>query len=159
MRTPDAKSTPITGCTCIWLNSGAIISMGSSIEQTFTSGVASSFIVEYSVVVLPEPVGPVTSTMPYGSLIIFSQRSRSSLVKPNSGKSRTSTSCVKIRITTFSPNAVGMVEIRSSISPPPGETVLMRPSCGRRRSTISMRASSLMRLVIASNTGMGMAYT
>ena len=33
-----------------------------------TSGVASCFIVEYSVVVLPEPVGPVTRMMPFGSL-------------------------------------------------------------------------------------------
>ena len=58
VRTPLAKSTPMIGCTCIWLNSGAIISIGSSIEQTLTSSVARSFIVEYSVVVLPEPVGP-----------------------------------------------------------------------------------------------------
>ena len=84
VRTPVAKSTPITGWTCIWLNSGAIISIGSSIEHTLTSGVARSFIVEYSVVVLPEPVGPVTRMMPYGSRIIFSQRSPSSSVKPSS---------------------------------------------------------------------------
>ena len=32
--------------------------------QTFTSSVASCFSVEYNVVVLPEPVGPVTSTIP-----------------------------------------------------------------------------------------------
>ena len=34
---------------------------------------SSSFLISlsaaYSVVVLPDPVGPVTSTMPYGSLI------------------------------------------------------------------------------------------
>ncbi len=34
--------------------------------QTFTSGVANCFSVVYSVVVLPEPVGPVTRTMPFG---------------------------------------------------------------------------------------------
>ena len=43
VRTPVAKSTPITGCTCIWLNIGSIISIGSSIVQTFTSGVAMFF--------------------------------------------------------------------------------------------------------------------
>ena len=32
--------------------------------QTFTSLVAICFKLEYKVVVLPEPVGPVTSTMP-----------------------------------------------------------------------------------------------
>ena len=55
VRTPLAKSTPMIGCTCIWLNAGSIISIGSSIVQTLTSGVASAFSDEYSVVVLPEP--------------------------------------------------------------------------------------------------------
>ena len=41
------------------------ISMGSSIVLTFTVSVARLFKVEYRVVVLPEPVGPVTSTMPW----------------------------------------------------------------------------------------------
>ena len=41
VRTPFAKSTPIDGCTCIWFSAGSIISIGSSIVQTFTSGVAS----------------------------------------------------------------------------------------------------------------------
>ena len=40
---------------------------------TLTSSVASCFSVEYSVVVLPEPVGPVTSTMPDGRWISSSQ--------------------------------------------------------------------------------------
>ena len=52
-----------------------------------------------------------------------------------------------------------MVEMRSSISVPLGEMVLMRPSWGRRFSTISIRASSLIRLVIAISTGFGIAYT
>ncbi len=60
-----------------------------------------------------------------------------------------------MRITIFSPNAVGIVEIRSSTSLPSGVTVLMRPSCGRRFSTISIRASSLIRDVIAMSTGVG----
>jgi hypothetical protein len=46
VRTPCAKSTPITGCTCIWLKAGSIISIGSSTVHTFTSGVASCFSVE-----------------------------------------------------------------------------------------------------------------
>ena len=106
---------------------------------------------------MPEPVGPVTRMMPFGSPIIFSQRSRSSAEKPSSEKSRTSTSGAKIRITIFSPNAVGMVEIRSSTSCPSGDTVLMRPSCGRRFSTISIRARSFIREVTASSTGTGIA--
>ncbi len=53
--------------TCIWLNAGSTISIGSSMVHTFTSGVASCFSVVYSVVVLPEPVGPVTRIMPFGA--------------------------------------------------------------------------------------------
>jgi hypothetical protein len=66
--------------------------------------------------------------MPFGSRIIRSQRAWSSFVKPSSEKSRISTSGVKIRMTIFSPNAVGIVEMRNSISCPSGDTVLMRPS-------------------------------
>ena len=62
-----------------------------------------------------------------------------------------------MRMTSFSPNAVGMVEMRSSTSCPSGATVLIRPSCGRRFSTISIRASSLIREVIAISTGIGIA--
>src|SRR5690349_1293406 len=65
--------------------------------------------------------------MPFGSRVIVSQRPRSSLVKPRSVKSRTNTSGLKMRMTIFSPNAVGIVEIRSSTSSPSGVTVLMRP--------------------------------
>ena len=60
-----------------------------------------------------------------------------------------------MRITSFSPNAVGKVDSRSSTSCPPEARVLMRPSCGRRFSTTSMRPSSLMRLVIADITAGG----
>jgi hypothetical protein len=50
--------------TWVWLKAGSIISIGSSTVLTFTASVARRRKVEYSVVVLPEPVGPVTSTMP-----------------------------------------------------------------------------------------------
>ena len=40
-RTPSAKPRSIEDCTCIWLNAGSIISIGSSMVHTFTSGVAS----------------------------------------------------------------------------------------------------------------------
>ena len=42
-------------------------STGSSMVMILSSSVLISLIAAYSVVVLPEPVGPVTSTMPYGS--------------------------------------------------------------------------------------------
>jgi len=56
------------------LKAGSIISIGSSTVLTLTSSVATRFSVEYSVVVLPEPVGPVTRMMPCGRLTSSSQR-------------------------------------------------------------------------------------
>ena len=73
-RSPSAKPRSIAVVTCIWLNDPSTISIGSSTVQTLTSGVASCFSVEYSVVVLPEPVGPVTSTMPFERSVISFQR-------------------------------------------------------------------------------------
>ena len=54
-----------------------------------------------------------------------------------------------MRITIFSPKAVGRVDRRISTSSPAGLRVLMRPSSGRRFSITSMRPSSLMRAIIA----------
>ena len=45
-RTPSAKPSSIAFTTCIWLNAGSIISIGSSMVHTFTSGVARLFSVE-----------------------------------------------------------------------------------------------------------------
>src|ERR1051325_2549018 len=53
-----------------------------------------------------------------------------------------------MRMHTFSPNAVGSVETRSSISLP-SCSVLMRPSWGRRFSAMSMRHMVLRREVMA----------
>ena len=116
---------------------------------TLTSSVATRRSVEYSVVVLPEPVGPVTRMMPCGRDTSCSQRPASCGVKPSALKSLTAVSGSKMRITSFSPNAVGSVDSRISISSPRGLRVLMRPSCGRRFSTTSMRPSSLTRAVMA----------
>ena len=72
----------------------------------------------------------------------------------------TAVSGSKMRITIFSPKAVGSVDRRISTSAPTvsavsGRLVLMRPSSGRRRSTTSMRPSSLMRATIAFITPSG----
>ena len=67
---------------------------------------------EYSVVVLPEPVGPVTSTMPYGFITasIRSFSARGSM--PNFSRSSVRLPLSRIRSTTFSPNSVGSVDTR-----------------------------------------------
>ena len=155
VRTPSAKLKSSCGCTCVWLNDGSIISIGSSIVATFTSSVATRLSVEYSVVVLPEPVGPVTSTMPCGRFTSCSHRCSSCDEKPSASQVLTTASGSKMRMTSFSPKAVGMLESRISTSLPCELRVLMRPSCGRRRSTTSIRASSLMRAVMAACTPLG----
>ncbi len=107
-------------------------------------------------VVLPLPVGPVTSTMPCGCAMRSLQRCASCAEKPSSSTLFTAVSGSKMRITIFSPKAVGSVDRRISTSPAPsGRSVLMRPSSGRRFSTTSMRPSSLMREVIALITPSG----
>ena len=118
----------------------------------------------YSVVVLPLPVGPVTRMMPCGRAISSAQRCASAGPKPSCSTVFTAASGSKMRITIFSPKAVGSVDRRISTSPPgpsgvSGRLVLMRPSSGRRFSTTSMRPSSLMREVIAAITVSGTWYT
>ena len=53
------------------------------------------------------------------------------------------------RSTTFSPNSVGQTLTRKSISLPPPILILMRPSCGRRRSEMSSEDMIFRRLMIA----------
>jgi hypothetical protein len=64
-----AKVSPIFGLTWTWLSPRMWYSTGSSAVMILTSGRLSSESAAYSVVVFPEPVGPVTSTMPFGRLI------------------------------------------------------------------------------------------
>ncbi len=66
LRSARANVSPIDGWTCTWLIPSNWYSTGSSTVTIFTPGPRSISSAEYSVVVFPLPVGPVTSTMPYG---------------------------------------------------------------------------------------------
>ena len=61
----------------------------------------------------------------------------------------------RIRATIFSPNSVGQVLTRKSIARFFEMRILMRPSCGMRRSAMSRRDMTLMRAasLTASCTG------
>ena len=59
-----------------------------------------------------------------------------------------------LRITVFSPRCIGNVLQRRSILRPSSNT-WMRPSCGRRRSLMSIAAMILMRLVTALSSDSG----
>ena len=114
----------------------------------FTSGFARYFSAEYSVVVLPLPVGPVTRMMPVVLDRKLKNSGSSTSENPSWSTCFSRMSGSKMRSTAFSPNAVGIVETRSSISRPPCSR-LMRPSCGRRFSARLQPDSSLMRETIA----------
>jgi hypothetical protein len=96
---------------------GSTISIGSSMVQTFTSEVASCLSVEYSVVVLPEPVGPVTSTMPFGGGSSPASARGPRREAELGSKLLSSTSGSKMRITIFSPKAVGSVDSAARLAP------------------------------------------
>ncbi len=77
--------------------------MGSSTVEMFSLFLSSWRIDEYSVVVLPEPVGPVTSAMPWGTWICCFQISSVNWSKPRSSSCTLIDLVSRIRITTFSP--------------------------------------------------------
>jgi hypothetical protein len=91
---------------------------------------------EYSVVVLPEPVGPVTSTIPSRACSSSMIRWCSSGSRPSESSESTVDRWSRMRITTFSPWEAGSVETRRSTRLPLTAT-RARPSCGRRRSAMS----------------------
>ena len=66
-RSRVAKVSPTCGLTWIWLMPRSWYSIGSSTVTTLRETAFSPVSPVYSVVVLPLPVGPVTSTMPLGS--------------------------------------------------------------------------------------------
>jgi hypothetical protein len=59
-----SKVSPAFSLTLTWLTPGMLISEGSSAVAMLTPGLFSRFRQVYSDTVLPEPVGPVTRTMP-----------------------------------------------------------------------------------------------
>ena len=61
-----ANVRPAFGFTCIWFTPFSRYSTGSSTVMMFLSSSFRMLSVEYIVVDLPEPVGPVTRIAPYG---------------------------------------------------------------------------------------------
>jgi hypothetical protein len=96
------------------------------------------------VVVLPEPVGPVTSKMPCGRWISFNRRNSSCASMPRWRKSSRPSRLSSSRSTTRSPWPVGRVETRTSTGRPATLSEI-RPSCGRRFSAMSRWAMTLTR--------------
>ena len=123
-------------------------STGSSTVMIFLSGVLIWPRQAYSVVVLPEPVGPVTSTTPSERWMRRSNLFWSSERKPSCGRPSARFDLSRIRMTIDSPWFVGTVETRRSRSRPP-TLIWMRPSCGMRFSEILIFDMILKREIIA----------
>ena len=100
----------------------------------------------------PSPVGPVTSTMPYGSRMKRRKRASSFSSKPSTSR-RSEANCLerlslsRMRMTASSPCTDGMIETRKSTLRPLMRT-RKRPSCGTRFSAMSSSAMTLMRLMM-----------
>src|SRR5438445_10997496 len=115
-RTPLANVRPALGVLWAWFNRGHWYSTGSSTVTMFLSVVLILYSVEYRVVVLPLPVGPLTRIIPYGLSAIASHSSNVAGVKPSLPSPSLVLDWSKMRITTFSPNTVGSVDTRRSYS-------------------------------------------
>ena len=103
-------------------------------------------------VVLPEPVGPVTSTIPYGSRMNLRSLRMVSSSKPRMSSRRLAKSLFidslsRMRMTQSSPWTVGRIETRKSMVRCLRRS-LKRPSWGTRFSAMSSSLITLMRLMI-----------
>src|SRR5579863_5113988 len=93
---------------------GRTYSTGSSTVMILTEGFFSLWRQEYKVVLLPEPVGPVTRIIPWGCDTICQRFSETSSGIPNEVKEVKGAFDSSNRITTFSPYCVGRAETRRS---------------------------------------------
>ena len=143
-RRPAANVSPVFGFTCTCLTPVSSYSTGSSTVMIVFSGVLTVVSPAYSVVVLPEPVGPVTRIAPWVACSASWKRARSCSDMPSTSRSMTTASLSRMRITTDSPRTTGSVATRRSTWWPSTASP-MRPSCGTRRSAMSRLAMILTR--------------
>ncbi|CAI8366260.1 MAG: Uncharacterised protein [Hyphomonas sp. TMED17] len=141
-----AKVRPTLWCIWVWLIPGRPYSIGSSSVMTLRSPLFRTDNAEYKVVVLPEPVGPVTKVMPFGWDRMLRNRIRVSSSMPRSESSSKACRVSSSRIVTRSPYRDGSVDTLTSIDRPPMVSEI-RPSCGTRVSAISSLAITFIRLI------------
>ena len=148
LRSVLAKVISALGLISIWLVCGSIASIGSSTVITFRVRRSMLLSMAYMVVVLPLPVGPQIRIIPEGvcralrmMLFCLALRPRSFSMYPAASRFRT-------RIESFSPLTVPLLATRNDAACSPRRAV-NAPSCGRRRSEMSMAATALMLLITA----------
>ena len=135
---------PTFGLTWVWPMPSIAYSTGSSTVRMLRVASFSNDRPAYREVVLPEPVGPVTRMMPFGSFRAPRKASSASVDMPSRSSVSPAWSLSRIRSTTRSPARDGRVETRTSSVLPPRVSGI-RPSCGTRFSAMSSRAMTLMR--------------
>ncbi len=143
-RKPAAKVMPTRALTWVWPTPSMAYSTGSSMVRILREPSLSRLNAAYRVVVLPEPVGPVTSTMPLGTCNARCTVCITAAGMPNWVNDKLPCSLSRIRSTTRSLLRVGKVDTRTSnaFAPITSDT---RPSWGTRFSAISRRAITLTR--------------
>ncbi len=147
-RIPLAKSILADSLTEVCRISASGYSTGSSSVMMLTDSVLMWFSTEYRVVVLPLPVGPVTSTMPSGLAMIILSRLSAASSRPSPSSDTMPFCRSRMRSTRFSPCVVGCEATRKSIGRPDKRSE-MRPSCGARVSAMFMLLITFRRTTMA----------
>ena len=132
----------------IWLASGRWASIGSSTVITLCVKRSIWFSIEYRVVVLPLPVGPQTSTMPDGLAMALGDDGPLALGNPGVGQGEPAGVLVEHANRQF------LAVQRPGAGHAEGDAVsplraVKAPSCGRRRSEMSMLETALTLLITA----------
>ena len=126
---PLANVSPAFSFTFTWFIPFIVNSTGSSTVIIFNSFEFNSLSIEYKVVDLPLPVGPVTRIIPCGfEIILFTFFMFSSSI-PRSSFLIIPLPLLRILITTFSPNTTGRTDILRSTSLS-STFIIIFPSCG-----------------------------
>ena len=147
-RSALAKVRSILALTWVWPTPASSYSIGSSTVMMFWPRVSRRSSAAYSVVVLPEPVGPVTRMMPCGCATSCSKRESTSPCMPTDSRLSLAPLLSSRRSTARSPCALGRVLTRTSTARVPMRR-LMRPSCGKRFSAMSSSAMIFRREISA----------
>ena len=127
---------------------GISYSMGSSTVMMLLMLASKRLSAAYKVVVFPEPVGPVTSTMPCGWASSRVKRFSVSPSMPTAARLSLAPLLSRSRSTARSPCALGSVLTRTSIARVPIRSEI-RPSCGNRFSAMSRSAIIFRREISA----------
>ena len=143
-----AKSKSILGLTWVWPTPANSYSIGSSTVMMLLRVASKVCSAAYKVVVLPEPVGPVTKIMPWGCCTNEAKRCSVSPDMPTDSKLKRPCDLSSKRNTARSPCALGKVETRTSIARWPKRKEI-RPSCGKRFSAMSSSAMIFKREIKA----------